>query len=149
MIIDAEHAPFDRGDIDMVVMAARASGIASLVRVAEASPSTILFQPRCRGDWHSRAPHVDSAETGGAGGIGMPLSRRWQTRLLDLQPRRLNWRGTTMAVHMAAEDERVACIAMIEDAAAAGSISMKIAATPGLDAFFFSAKGKSCRRRLA
>ena len=133
VIIDAEHAPFDRRDIDMVVMAARASGIASLVRVAEASPSTILSSLDV-GATGILAPHVDSAERAAQVAAACRY-RDGGNRGYSTFSRAGNYGGTTMAAHMAAEDERVACIAMIEDAAALEHLDA-IAATPGLDAFF-------------
>lgn len=41
-ILDAEHAPFDRRDIDLLLLAGRAAGLPLLVRVPDASPATIL-----------------------------------------------------------------------------------------------------------
>lgn len=40
--LDAEHAPFDRVDLDRGILAARAGGIAVLVRVASGAPHEIL-----------------------------------------------------------------------------------------------------------
>jgi len=42
LCLDAEHAPFDRVDLDRGIMAARAGGIAALVRVASGAPHEIL-----------------------------------------------------------------------------------------------------------
>src|SRR4051812_18213101 len=42
VVIDEEHAPFDRVTIDAVLLAARASGTAGIVRVAEPTPSRLL-----------------------------------------------------------------------------------------------------------
>src|SRR4051794_514883 len=42
VVIDEEHAPFDRVTIDTVLLAARASGTAGIVRVAEPTPSRLL-----------------------------------------------------------------------------------------------------------
>lgn len=41
VVVDAEHAPFDRGDIDLLVLAGRAAGLATLVRVADSSGLSI------------------------------------------------------------------------------------------------------------
>ena len=42
MVIDEEHAPFDRVTIDNLLLAARASNTAGIVRVAEATPAKLL-----------------------------------------------------------------------------------------------------------
>ena len=42
VVIDEEHAPFDRVTIDMALLAARASQTAGIVRVAEPTPSKLL-----------------------------------------------------------------------------------------------------------
>jgi len=42
VVIDEEHAPFDRVTIDTVLLAARASHIAGIVRVAEPTPAKLL-----------------------------------------------------------------------------------------------------------
>lgn len=42
LCLDAEHAPFDRVDLDRGIMAGRAGGIAALVRVASGTPHEIL-----------------------------------------------------------------------------------------------------------
>jgi 2-keto-3-deoxy-L-rhamnonate aldolase RhmA len=42
VVIDAEHAPFDRNALDVCVLAARASGLPALVRVPDDADSTIL-----------------------------------------------------------------------------------------------------------
>lgn len=42
IVIDAEHAPFDRAAIDVCVLAARAAGIDALVRVPDTADATLL-----------------------------------------------------------------------------------------------------------
>ena len=44
VMIDEEHAPFDRAVTDMVVLAARASNLASIVRVSSDDPTKILHR---------------------------------------------------------------------------------------------------------
>lgn len=60
LVVDAEHAPFDRSDIDLAVMASRAGGIPVIVRPAEGSPSAILNALDCGADG-VLVPHVRSA----------------------------------------------------------------------------------------
>ncbi len=133
VIVDAEHAPFDRRDIDMIAMAAAGSGIAALVRVTDGSAASILS---CLdvGAAGVLVPHVDSP----ARAREVAAACRYRdggNRGYSTNSRAGKWGGTTMAAHMADEDSRVSCIAMIEDAAALDHID-EIAATPGIDAFF-------------
>jgi 2-keto-3-deoxy-L-rhamnonate aldolase RhmA len=61
VVIDAEHAPFDRGDIDTLVLAGRAVGLPVLVRIPDRAPSTILSVLDC-GASGLLVPHVDSPD---------------------------------------------------------------------------------------
>jgi len=60
VVIDAEHAPLDRGDIDLLVLAGRAAGLPVLVRVADTSAAGIgsVLDVGAAG---LLLPHVDSA----------------------------------------------------------------------------------------
>lgn len=132
VIIDAEHAPFDRRDIDHIVMAARGCGIAALVRVAESTPAAILSCLDVGADG-ILAPHVDTPERAAA--VAAACRYKGGTRGYSTNSRAGNWGGTTMAAHMEREDARVSCVAMIEDAEALDRIDA-IAAEPSIDAFF-------------
>ena len=59
-VLDAEHAPWDRGTLDLVLLAGRASGLPLLVRVAERSAVAIL-PVLDQGAAGIVVPHVDSA----------------------------------------------------------------------------------------
>jgi 2-keto-3-deoxy-L-rhamnonate aldolase RhmA len=61
VVIDAEHAPFDRGDIDLLVLAGRAANLPVLVRIPDSAPSTVLSVLDA-GAAGLLVPHVDSAE---------------------------------------------------------------------------------------
>ena len=60
VVIDEEHAPFDRGAIDLGLLAARAAGTAGIVRVAEPTAANMLsvFDNGAVG---VLVPHVSSA----------------------------------------------------------------------------------------
>ena len=60
VIIDQEHAPIDRGAVDVMVLAARASNIAGIVRVGDPGDANILSVLDC-GAAGIMVPHVDSA----------------------------------------------------------------------------------------
>ena len=58
--VDAEHAPFDRATLDLMVMAGRAANIAVFIRIAEVNPAIILSALDI-GAAGLLVPHVDSA----------------------------------------------------------------------------------------
>jgi len=59
-VVDAEHAPFDRAGIDLMVMAGRAAGLPVFVRVPDDRPSNLLSSLDI-GAAGLLVPHVDSA----------------------------------------------------------------------------------------
>jgi 2-keto-3-deoxy-L-rhamnonate aldolase RhmA len=61
VVIDEEHAPFDRAMTDIVLLAARASNIAGIVRVSSDDPSGILSCLDC-GATGVLVPHVATIE---------------------------------------------------------------------------------------
>jgi staphyloferrin B biosynthesis citrate synthase len=130
--IDAEHAPFDRGAIDLCVMAARAGGLPAVVRPASAAPHELLNALDCGADG-VLVPHIRSAEEAatlarvahyGPGGRGFAGSTRAAGYGLSSIPN-----------HLAASAGRTVVIAQIEDAEALDQIDA-IAAVEGIDALF-------------
>lgn len=61
VVVDAEHAPFDRRDIDLMVLAGRACGLPVVVRVPNSEAATLLGALDL-GAAGLVVPHVDSAE---------------------------------------------------------------------------------------
>lgn len=61
IVLDAEHAPFDRSSLDLCIMAAKANDLECLVRVQDSAPSTILNVLDC-GAVGVQIPHVCTAE---------------------------------------------------------------------------------------
>lgn len=61
VVVDAEHAPFSRADIDLMLLSARAAGIASVVRLPSPAPEHILTVLDAGGAG-VLVPHVNSAE---------------------------------------------------------------------------------------
>lgn len=130
--IDAEHAPFDRGAIDLCIMAARAGGLPAIVRPASAAPHEILNALDCGADGVV-VPHIRSAEEAatlartahyGPGGRGFAGSTRAAGYGLSSIPD-----------HLGSTAQRTAVIAQIEDAEALEEIDA-IAAVEGIDALF-------------
>jgi len=132
VIIDQEHAPIDRGAIDVMVLAARASNIAGIVRVGDPSEANILSVLDC-GAAGILVPHVDSAEKARA--IAAACRYHGGTRGFANTTRAGRFGEVSFPDHIAAQDSQVACIAMIEDIAAIDCIDA-IAAVEGIDAFF-------------
>lgn len=135
LVLDAEHAPFDRGSLDLCILAARSGGKPVLVRPASA-----------------RHEHILQALDGGADGVIVPHVRtaeeaREVVRACHYGPagthQARGFAGSTraaayttlgMAKHKAVANG-VTVIAQIEDAEALGEIDA-IAATAGIDALF-------------
>ena len=132
VVIDQEHAPLDQGTIDIMVLAARASNIAGIVRVGDPSDANILSVLDC-GAAGILVPHVDTAEK--ARGIAAACRYRGGRRGFANTTRAGGFGDVSFADHMAAQDSQVACVAMIEDIAALDEIDA-IAAVDGIDAFF-------------
>ena len=132
LCLDAEHAPFDRGALDQCILAARASGMDVLVRLASSAPEHILNALDC-GATGIVVPHVRSADEaraavrasqyghGGRGYAGSSRAAGYTTR--------------SMATHLAASAGQTVVILQIEDPEAIDAIE-EIAQVPGVDALF-------------
>ena len=132
LCLDAEHAPFDRGTLDLGILAARAAGKDVLVRIPSASPEYCLNALDC-GATGVVVPHVRSADEAraivqscryGAGGRGYAGSSR-----------AAGYTTLPMAAHLAASAARSIVILQIEDPEAIDAID-EIAQVPGVDALF-------------
>ena len=132
LCLDAEHAPFDRRDLDICIMAARASGMPVLVRPPSAAPEQILNALDCGADG-VLVPHIRSAAEAravaaaghyGTGGRGYAGSSR-----------SAGYGSIGILGHLANSAARSCIIAQIEDVEALAEIDA-IAAVAGLDALF-------------
>jgi len=139
IVIDQEHAPFDRQAIDTVILAGLAQRMPALVRVDAASPANILGVLDC-GAAGILAPHVDSAEKAAA--VAAACRYRPGSRGFSRTGRAGGYGSMGVAEHIAQQDAEVLCIAMIEDVAAIDAIDA-IAAVPGIDALFIG-RGDLC-----
>ena len=131
LVLDAEHAPFDRAALDLCILAARAGGKPVLVRPASAHHDQILNALDCGADGVI-VPHIRSADEarelvrachyvrGGRGFAGSTRAAGYTT--------------VRMAEHRVAA-RQVAVIAQIEDVEAVEAIE-EIAAVEGIDALF-------------
>lgn len=136
VIIDEEHAPLDRSTTDLIILAARASGVAPVVRIGEFTDANILSVLDC-GAAGVMVPHVDSVEkakdvaaafryTGGTSG---------GRRGFGGFSRASGWGKQSKLELIAQQDSQNACIAMIEDLHAV-DIAQEIASVDGIDAIF-------------
>ncbi|WP_137392249.1 HpcH/HpaI aldolase family protein [Rhodoligotrophos defluvii] len=132
VIIDEEHAPWDRVTIDAALLAARASGTAGLVRVAEPTPSKIL-SVLDDGATGVLVPHVSSPAK--AREVAAACRYRGGKRGFSNTTRAGRFGAVGMWDHVAAADRDVTLIAMIEDPEALDEIDA-IVATEGLDGVF-------------
>ena len=131
LVLDAEHAPFDRGSLDACILAARAGGKPVLVRPASAAHEQILNALDCGADGVI-LPHIRTAEeaaeavkactytSGGRGYAGSSRAAGYTTK--------------GMVAHRAAA-KNVIVIAQIEDVEGVDNIDA-IAAVEGIDALF-------------
>ena len=131
LVLDAEHAPFDRGSLDMCILAARAAGKPVLVRPPSSSHEQILNALDLGADGVI-LPHIRTAQeaadavkachyiSGGRGYAGSSRAAGYTTK--------------GMAKHRA-DAKNVIVIAQIEDVEGVDNIDA-IAAVPGIDALF-------------
>ena len=131
LVLDAEHAPFDRGSLDMCILAARAGGKPVLVRPPSSSHEQILNALDLGADGVI-LPHIRTAQeaadavkachyiSGGRGYAGSSRAAGYTTK--------------GMAKHRA-DAKNVIVIAQIEDVEGVDNIDA-IAAVPGIDALF-------------
>ncbi len=132
VVLDAEHAPFDRRDIDACVMAAQLGGLPVLVRTPNSAPEQILNALDCGADG-VLVPHVRSADEARA----VALSARYASggRGYAGSSRAAGYGTKSMPGHKAASAAKTVVIAQIEDAEALDEIDA-IAAMDGIDALF-------------
>lgn len=136
VVIDAEHAPFDRRDIDACVMAARLGGLPALVRTPNNSPEQTLNALDCGADG-VLVPHVRTAAEARAisNAAHYSVGGRDQGRGYAGSSRAAGYGTVPMPAHTAASAAKTVVIAQIEDAEALVEID-GIAAVAGIDALF-------------
>jgi 2-keto-3-deoxy-L-rhamnonate aldolase RhmA len=132
VIIDQEHAAFDRSAIDIACLAARAADIAAIVRVPEANAAAIMAALDC-GATGVMVPHCDSPAKAKA--IAAACRHRGGVRGFATTTRPGAYGGVSGEDHMTQQDAATTCIAMIEDPAALEHLP-EITAVNGIDAFF-------------
>lgn len=132
VVIDAEHAPFDRVIIDQILLAARAVGIPAVVRVPSAAGPDMLSALDC-GATGVLVPHITSAAM--AREVVAACRFRGGHRGFSNSTRAGNYGATGMWDYVDACDAVTTVIGMIEDPEAVDVID-EILAVEGLDAVF-------------
>lgn len=132
VVIDEEHAPFDRQSIDQAIVSARAARIASLVRVASAAPENLLSVLDC-GATGVLVPHVATAEK--ARNIVASCRYRNGRRGFSNSPRAGRYGGLSLSDHVSQGDAGIVIVAQIEDPEALDQVD-EIAQVAGIDALF-------------
>jgi 2-keto-3-deoxy-L-rhamnonate aldolase RhmA len=131
VVIDEEHAPFDRIATDAALLAARAVGTAALVRV-RGSATDILSVLDC-GAAGVLVPHVASAAR--AREVAAACRYQGGRRGYSGSPRHAGYGATGMWKTVEAADAGTTLIAQIEDPEALNGVEA-IAAVEGIDALF-------------
>lgn len=132
VVIDEEHAPFNRETVDAMIMAARASDIASFVRVPSFAPSGILSVLDC-GATGVFVPHVRTPAI--AREVVSACRYRGGTRGYSPSGRAGGYGSVTLGEHTSRQDDQTTVIAMIEDPDAIEVID-EIVAVDGIDGIF-------------
>lgn len=131
VVVDAEHAPFDRRDLDIMILASRASGLPVAVRVPDSNAATLLSTLDL-GAAGLVIPHVDSAEQ--ARQIVANARYRGGTRGFSGSPRSSAYGSHSMKTALAEADGAM-ILCQIESAMAVDAAEA-IAHTAGVDALF-------------
>lgn len=130
VMLDGEHAPFDRGALDLTLLATRAAGIAGIVRVADASQILGALDLGATG---VMVPHVASVDM--ARDVAAACRYRGGRRGFANTTRAGRYGALGIAEHIATADATVTVIAMIEDPEALDEVDA-IAAVEGIDGLF-------------
>jgi staphyloferrin B biosynthesis citrate synthase len=130
VVIDQEHAPFDRTTTDVALLAARAAGTPALVRVS--GPDPILSVLDC-GATGVLVPHVASAAY--AREVAAICRYRGGKRGFATSTRAGRYTAVPMWRHIADSDAKTVFVAQIEDVEALEEVDA-IAAVDGVDSLF-------------
>lgn len=130
VVVDEEHAPIERGQTELILLAARAAGTAAIVRVPGVSRILGALDDGAAG---VLVPHVSSAAK--ARDMAEACRYRGGRRGFSNSPRAGRYGGFGMWPHVDRQDAAVVAIAMIEDPEALPEVDA-ILATEGLDGVF-------------
>lgn len=131
IVIDAEHAPFSQNALDTCLLAARATQLPALVRIADSQPATIL-QALDMGATGLLVPHAKTVE--GIQAVLACTQYRLGSRGFSNSSRAGQYGTTPMLQLVDASDQEVVVVFQIEDREAVESIET-LAAMEEVDAF--------------
>lgn len=131
IVIDAEHAPFSQNALDTCLLAARATQLPALVRIADSQPATIL-QALDMGATGLLVPHAKTVA--GVQAVLACTQYRLGSRGFSNSSRAGQYGTTPMLQHVDASDQEVAVVFQIEDREAVEAIET-LAAMEEVDAF--------------
>jgi 2-keto-3-deoxy-L-rhamnonate aldolase RhmA len=140
VVIDQEHAPFDRVTVDALILAGRAVDLPVLVRVPGSEARDILPALDCAAQG-VLVPHVDSGARAAA--VVAEARYRGGRRGFTNSSRAGRYGGAGFHEHIAAGDATAAVLAMVEDVAAL-AVLPEIMAVAGLDAVFIGRGDLAC-----
>lgn len=131
VVIDAEHAPFDRGTLDLMVMASCAVGLPTMVRIPEVSAAVVLSTLDI-GAAGVLVPHVDTADQARA--VVAMTRHRGGTRGFSGSPRFAGYGTKTMAKSLDAGEHAWVMVQIESEEAVENAAA--IAAVDGVDGLF-------------
>lgn len=132
VMLDGEHAPFDRAALDLTLLAARAARVDAIVRVADGTATQILAALDI-GATGVMVPHVATPAI--AREVAACCRYRGGRRGFANTTRAGRYGGAGIAEHAKNADATTTAIAMIEDPEALEHIDA-IATTEGIDGLF-------------
>ncbi len=132
LVVDAEHAPFDRASIDMMIIAGRSVNCPILVRVPASTPDWVL-NVLDAGAAGIMVPHVETVDQ--ARDLARSVSYGVGGRGFAGTSRAADYARRPLSRHLATARDEVSLICQIEDPS--GVINhADIAAVDGVDALF-------------
>lgn len=132
LVLDAEHAPFDRGDLDRCLLAARAAALPAWVRLPHGAPHA-AFDALDLGAEGVLVPHVCDAQA--ARQAAAACRYRDGLRGYSNSPRAGRYGALSMKELVAQADTRSSVWCQIEDREAVECVD-EIAAIDGVDCLF-------------
>lgn len=130
--LDAEHAPFDRSDLDAAVLACRANDMPVLIRTRSSAPERILNALDI-GATGIVAPHI--VDVAGARSLVRACHYGANGRGYAGSTRAADYTRVKMPQHLVNSKAATVVVAQIEDAEAVSNIA-EIANEPGVDCLF-------------
>ncbi len=134
VVLDAEHAPFDRHGLDMGCLAARAARMPAMVRVP-GRDATHILQALDSGADGLLIPHVDSPQEAREVVRAARYREHSGQRGFSNSPRAGHYGVTPLKEHVSQSDAGIAVVVQIESRRSVEALA-EILAVPGIDGIF-------------